>query len=168
VVKILFEYLTIISAGLPQKKVTVGIPHFMTIMLLVYLVNGHFRHNHLNVPDVTIITDRCKGSIAVIDEYFPNAVQFHCSYHCTANILLNCKGGKSKESPYWLYRQLVNCGSTNTLNFVRDKYGGKLMVKQLRYLNDVADINQYPAARCAMGHKVYTYMTTRHHLGWSP
>ena len=40
---------------------------------------------------------------------------------------------------------------------MRDKYGPKLSVTQLRYLNDVVDERQYPAARCAMGHNVYLY-----------
>lgn len=51
-------------------------------------------HTTLNKLDVTIIADQCKGSIAVINEYFPNAFQLHCSYHCVANILLDCKGGR--------------------------------------------------------------------------
>jgi hypothetical protein len=45
----------------------------------------------INKPDVTIITDRSKGSVAVINEYFPEAYHFHYSHYCTANILLNCR-----------------------------------------------------------------------------
>ena len=67
-------------------------------------------HPSINEPDVTIITDQCKGSIAAIRDYFPNAFHFHCSYHHAGNILLHCKGGKGKHSPPWLFRILVNCG----------------------------------------------------------
>ncbi len=115
------------------------------------------QHPSINTADVTIITDQCKGSIAAIKKYIPNAGQFHCSYHRAANIILNCRGGKSKESPHWLYRTLVNCGSMGTLNKIRDKYGPKLSTTQVRYLNDIVDKRQYPAARCAMGHNVYLY-----------
>jgi MULE transposase domain len=116
-------------------------------------------HPSINEADVTIITDRCKGSIAAIDEYFPSAFQFHCSYHRAANILLNCKGGKVKHSSYWLYKTLVNCGSKATLDRVRDKYSHHLTEKQLRYLHneDVKDEAQYPAARCAMGPNIFLY-----------
>lgn len=111
----------------------------------------------LNEPDVTIITDKCKGTEAAIDEYFPNAFQFHCSYHRAANILLSCKGGKTKYSPHWLFRTLVNCGSVATLNRFREKYSGKLKAEQLRILNDPDDEQQYPAARCAMGENIFLY-----------
>ena len=114
-------------------------------------------HPTLNEPDVTIITDRCKGSIAAINEYFPIAFQFHCSYHRAANILLNCKGGKSKHSPHWLFRTLVNCGSVQSLNYMRDKYRTQLTANQLKYLNASSDESQYPAARCAMGDNVFLY-----------
>ena len=114
-------------------------------------------HPTLNQPDVTIITDRCKGSISAIDEYFPNAFQFHCSYHRAANILLNCKGGKSKHSPHWLFRTLVNCGSMESLNYIRDKYAVNLTANQFKYLNSPTDESQYPAARCAMGENIYLY-----------
>jgi hypothetical protein len=116
-------------------------------------------HPSINEADVTIITDRCKGSIAAIDEYFPSAFQFHCSYHRAANILLNCKGGKGKHSAYWLYKTLVNCGSKATLDRVRDKYSHHLTEKQLGYLfnEDVKDEAQFPAARCAMGPNIFLY-----------
>lgn len=106
---------------------------------------------------MTIITDRCKGSIAAIDEYFPNAFQFHCSYHRAANILLNCKGGQTKLSPHWLFKTLVNCGSMESLNYMRDKYAKELTANQLKYLNSPTDQSQYPAARCAMGENIYLY-----------
>ena len=44
-----------------------------------------------------------------------------------------------------------------TLNKIRDKYGPKLSATQVRYLKDIVDERQYPAARCAMGHNVYLY-----------
>ena len=65
------------------------------------------QHPSINAQDVTIITDRCKGSIAAINEYFPTACQFHCSYHRAANIIMKCRGGKSEHSPHWLYRTLT-------------------------------------------------------------
>jgi len=114
-------------------------------------------HPTLNMPEVPIITDRCKGSILAIDEYFPNAFQFHCSYHRAANILLNCKGGKGKLSPHLLFRTLVNCGSVASLNRVSDKYVMHLTANQLKYLNTPTDESQYPAARCAMGDNIFLY-----------
>lgn len=114
-------------------------------------------HPTINEATVTIITDQCKGSIAAFDEYFPNAFQFNCSYHRAANILLNCKGGKTKHSPHWLFKTLVNCGSMQSLQRVREKYSVHLSATQLKYLNDTDDEQQYPAARCAMGNNIFLY-----------
>ena len=114
-------------------------------------------HPTINQPDVTIITDRCKGSIAAINEYFPHAFQFHCAYHRGSNILLNCKGGSSKLSTHWLFKTLVNCGSVESLTHIRNKYQHHLSAQQLNYLNAQTDESQYPAARCAMGENIFLY-----------
>ena len=114
-------------------------------------------HPTLNQPDVTSITDKCTGTEAAIDEFFPNAFQFHCLYHRAANILLNCKGGKLKHSTHWLYCNLVNCGSVETLNRIKEKYSGELSAKQLQYLNEPDNEQKYPAARCAMGDNIFLY-----------
>lgn len=114
-------------------------------------------HPMLNHPDVTIITDQSKGSIAAINQYLPQAFQFHCSYHRAANVLLQLKGGKSKHSPHWVFKALVNCGSVNELQQLKLKYADKLTARQWKYLNDVDDEAQYPAARCAMGNNIFLY-----------
>ena len=114
-------------------------------------------HPSINALDVTIITDQCKGSIAAIGQYFPNAFQFHCSYHRAGNILLQCKGGRVKHSPHWLFKSLVNCGTTEQIDFIREKYKGHLTAHQLKYLNSIPDETQYPAVRCAMGENIFLY-----------
>ncbi len=51
----------------------------------------------------------------------------------------------------------MNCGSVETLNRIREKYSGELSAKQLQYLNEPDDEQQYPAVRCAMGDNIFLY-----------
>ena len=66
-------------------------------------------HPCLNRPDVTIITDQCKGSIGAIREHAAAAFNFHCTYHRLDNVIKYCKGGESKFSPHWVMRRLIAC-----------------------------------------------------------
>ena len=79
-------------------------------------------HPSLNRPEVTIITDQCKGSIGAIRKYVPHAFNFHCSYHRLSNVLVKCKGGSGKHSPHWVFHRLLACNNMASLetSCVRD------------------------------------------------
>ena len=49
-------------------------------------------HPTINRPQVTMMTDQDKGSIASINSCIPNAFNFHCSYHRRENINKYCGG----------------------------------------------------------------------------
>jgi len=73
-------------------------------------------HPSLNRSKVTIISDQCKGSIGAVKKHVPHAFHFHCSYHCLNNIALKCKGGKSKNSPHWVFKKLLACHNIQALD----------------------------------------------------
>lgn len=126
-------------------------------------------HPTINKPDVTFITEWYKkGSIAAIEENFPKAFQFDCSYHCAANKLLNCKEGKAKHSPHGLFRSMVNCGSLLLLNAMRDKNSSKLTANQLKYRNGPMDAMLHSIRRHGVQWVIiFFYMTIRHHQALS-
>jgi hypothetical protein len=124
---------------------------------------GHFWHfsvkHHplLNNALVTLITDQDKGSIHAIKEYVDSSHHFHCSWHWKGNIMKSCGGGKKVNSGWWYFNQLVNCNTVEEIEVLRDKHLSKIATKTLRYINNVPDTAQYPAARCAMSLNIYMY-----------
>ena len=120
-------------------------------------------HPRLDMTDVTIVSDQDKGLFSAIAEVVPQAVNFHCSYHRSQNILKMCGGGKSGTKVYsalWVFNRLLQCRTVQQITNVKDKYFPMMHNKDLQYLNSVPDQNQYPAARCAMTPGVYMYHRT--------
>jgi hypothetical protein len=120
-------------------------------------------HPCLNQTDVTIVTDQDKGLIPAIGELVTNAVNFHCSYHRSQNIIKMCGGGKSGKKVYsalWVYNRLLKCRTITQIDSVKDKYFPLMHSRDLQYLNTLPDHSQYPAARCALTPGVYMYHRT--------
>ena len=120
-------------------------------------------HPCLNMTDVTIVSDQDKGLFSAIAEVVPEAVNFHCSYHRSQNILKMCGGGKSGNKVYsalWVFNRLLQCRTVQQIANVKDKYFPMMHKKDLQYLLTVPDVNQYPAARCAMTPGTYMYHRT--------
>ena len=87
-------------------------------------------HPSLNDPTVTIITDQNKGSITAIAEHVPNAFHFHCSYHHAANVLKNCKGGKVKHLPNYVFKKMVRSNSIAELDWHENRLFSHLNQKE--------------------------------------
>ena len=120
-------------------------------------------HPCLNMTDITIVSDQDKGLFSAIAEVVPEAVNFHCSYHRSQNILKMCGGGKSGNKVYsalWVFNRLLQCRTVQQIANVKDKYFPMMHKKDLQYLLTVPDVNQYPAARCAMTPGTYMYHRT--------
>ena len=74
-------------------------------------------HPCLNETDVTIVSDQDKGLFSAITEEVPEAVNFHCSFHRSQNIVKMC-GTKSGNKVYlalWVYNRLLQCRSVAQL-----------------------------------------------------
>jgi len=120
-------------------------------------------HPCLNQTDVTIVTDQDKGLFSAISDEVSLAVNFHCSYHRSQNILKMCGGGKGGTKMYsalWVYNRLLSCRTVNQIAHVQDKYYPLMHSKDLQYLTNIADHSQYPAARCALTPGTYMYHRT--------
>ena len=114
-------------------------------------------HPSLNSPSNTIITDQDKGSKAAIKRIMPLVVNFCCSYHRRQNILKHCKGGTQVYKALWMFNQLVSTSTMEVLNNKRDRGYTHMAAVDKQYLDSVPDVEQYPAARCAMGADVQMY-----------
>jgi len=120
-------------------------------------------HPCLNKTDVTIVSDQDKGLFSAIAEEATEAVNFHCSYHRSQNILKMCGGGKKGTKQYsaiWVYNRLLQCRTLRQIERVKDKYFNHMDTRDLQYLNSLPDESQYPAARCALTPGVYMYHRT--------
>jgi hypothetical protein len=116
-------------------------------------------HPSLNSPEITILTDQDKGSIAAVAQEIPSAVQFHCSFHRRQNIIKTLGGGKgiTPNTPLWLYNLLCGCHSVAQLESAKTKHYPGMHPTSLRYLTKLADERQYPAARCNMADNICMY-----------
>ena len=114
-------------------------------------------HPCLNHPDITIITDQCKGSIGAIREHAAAAHNFHCSYHRLDNVNKYCKGGQSKFSPHWVMRKLIGCNNMASLEHQMDTLCADLEPDVLKYFKKLPNSVQFPAARCAMSESIFLY-----------
>ena len=111
----------------------------------------------LNHPDITIITDQDKGSIAAIREHVPNTHHFHCFWHWKGNVLKNCQGGEKVNGGWWFFNQLVNCKNSEEMNKCHEENEVNVPAYALQYLARVNDNGQYPGACCDMGQDVFMY-----------
>lgn len=114
-------------------------------------------HPHLNDAKITIITNQCKGSTAAICDILPNAFHFYCSYHRLQNIALKCHGGKGRNSPHSVFRQMLACNNVWELENIREKTAAGLGKKVMEYFNKINDAAQFPSAWCNMDPSVYLY-----------
>ncbi len=99
----------------------------------------------------TVITDQQKGSIPAFAAIVPLAVNFFCSFHRRENIKKFVKGGNGPYSCMWLYNLLLNAQTPAAIDKIKFEHSREMQDNALRYLNNVNDNQQFPAARCAMG-----------------
>jgi hypothetical protein len=114
----------------------------------------------LNSPEITILTDQDKGSIAAVAQEIPSAAQFHCSFHRRQNIMKSLGSGKgvTPNTPLcWLYDLLCGCHSVAQLEAAKAKHYPNMHPTSLRYLVKLANERQYPAARCNMADNICMY-----------
>ena len=105
----------------------------------------------------TMITDQGKGLIEAMKEVLPGIGHLHCSFHRRQNILKVVKGGSQLHSCLWLYNKLMMTTNVTQLEQLKIKEAPNVSDKALKYLNNIPDNSQYPAARCAMGEGIYMY-----------
>ena len=67
------------------------------------------------------------------------------------------KSGTRVYSVLWVYNCLVGCRTVEHIEREKDKYMPMMHAKDAQYLNNLEDADQYPASRCAQGHKIYMY-----------
>ena len=117
-------------------------------------------HPSMNFGEVTIITDQDKGQMNAIAEWLPEAGHFHCSHHRRGNIIKNHGdgGGKIKYSALWrMYNKLLGCRTIEQIQAAKDACFPFMNIRDVIYLNKLADTAQYLAARCDMHDDVYMY-----------
>ena len=105
-------------------------------------------HPCIAAPNYTIITDQQKGLIPALSDVLPEVVNFFCSFHRRQNIMKHVKGGSGPYSCMWLYNMLIKCKLSSTLDKLKFDHSGNMQVNALRYINQVNDYQQFPAARC--------------------
>jgi hypothetical protein len=120
----------------------------------------HNCHPTLNTATNTYISDQCKGLIESIKEVLPTGGSLHCSFHWQNNIDKVVKGGRGPNLCKWLYNKLMQATNVNELEKIKRDNAVNVSDKALNYLNSMEDVNQYPAARCAMGEGIYLYNRT--------
>ena len=113
----------------------------------------------MNLPDVTIVTDQDKGQKSAISEVMDQAGQFYCAHHRRGNIIKMCgaASGNRIYSALWVYNRLVGCRTVEQIE--REKTSSMPMMhpNDARYLNNLNDDEQYPAARCNKCPGIYMY-----------
>ena len=113
----------------------------------------------MNLPDVTIVTDQDKGQNSAINKVTDQAGHFHCAHHRRGNIIKMCgaASGNRIYSAQWVYNRLVGCQTVEQLE--REKISSMPMmhVNDARYLNNLDNDEQYPAARCNKCPGIYMY-----------
>jgi len=119
-------------------------------------------HPCLNESDVTIVTDQDKGLETAIADVVSNAINFHCSYHRSTNIIKMCgaKSGNRVYSALYVYNKLLKCRSVDQIQREKDKNFPFMHTGDLRYLTSLKDHAQYPAARCHLSAGTYMYHRT--------
>jgi hypothetical protein len=116
-------------------------------------------HPLLNLPDVTIVTDQDKGQKSAIKTIMDETGHFHCAHHRRGNIIKMCgsKSGTRVYSALWVYNRLVGCRTVEHIEREKAKYMTMMHAKDIQYLNNLEDPEQYPASRCAQGPGIYMY-----------
>ena len=119
-------------------------------------------HPCLNQTDVTIVTDQDNRLETAIAKEVSHAVNFHCSYHRSQNIINMCgaKSGNRVYSAHYVYNSLLQCRTVTQTKKEKEKNFPFMHSSDLKYLNNLSDHVQYPAARCALSAGTYMYHRT--------
>ena len=109
-------------------------------------------HPTINQPQVTIMTDQDKGSIASVANVTPQAHNFHCSHYRRENIIKACGGGKGIKplTALWLYNKLSECSNMQEINTKTAKFLHQLHERDRHFLTKIPNEKQFAAAPCAM------------------
>ena len=124
-----------------------------------FIINPHPCLNH---KYITIVTDQDKGLCSAITEEVCEAVNFHCSFHRSQNIIKMCgaKSGNRVHLALWVYNRLLQCRTVAQLEREKTKKISKMHQTDLQYLHSLTDESQYPAARCTKAPEVYMFHHT--------
>jgi hypothetical protein len=116
-------------------------------------------HPTMNLPDVTIVTDQDKGQKSAISEVMDQAGQFYCAHHRRGNIIKMCgaASGNRIYSALWVYNRLVGCRTVEQIEREKTSSMPMMHANDARYLNNLNDDEQYPAARCNKCPGIYMY-----------
>jgi hypothetical protein len=98
-------------------------------------------HPSIDRGEVTIISDQDKGIKSTIKEVLQSVGHFFCSWHQCKNIVLQC-GGAGGQVPYsalWMFNKLSKCRLVAQWERECDRYFHKMHLKDVQYLNSVAD-----------------------------
>ena len=103
----------------------------------------------MNLPDVTVVTDQDKGQKSAISEVMDQAGQFYCAHHRRGNIIKMCgaASGNRIYSALWVYNRLVGCRTVEQIEREKTSSMPMMHTNDARYLNNLNDDEQYPAAR---------------------
>jgi hypothetical protein len=116
------------------------------------------QHVGLNHCTKTYIADQAKGLVESVKGVMKEAGHFHCSYHQRKNILTYCKGGTKQYSATWLYDKLMFAKTQAEIDQIREESAPFMSDKALKYVNDLPDVEQYPAARVEVSPNYDVYM----------
>jgi hypothetical protein len=110
-----------------------------------------------------IITNQDKASLSAMVDTVSLAGRFLCSFHCQQNIIKKCGAGNGQRalSALWMYNLLIGCKSVASLSTTRKECKDKIFPTDHRYLFNIAEEMQFPAARCAQGDSVCMYGNMR-------
>jgi hypothetical protein len=116
-------------------------------------------HPTINRPQVIIMTDQDKGSIASEANLTPLAHNFHCSHHRHENISKACGGGKSVKplTALWLYNKLAERSNMQEINTKTVKFLHQLHERDRHFLTKIPNEKQFAAAHCAMRPDICMY-----------
>ncbi len=113
----------------------------------------------------TIITNQDKGSLSAMEEIFPLAGRFLCSFHCLQNIMKKCSGetGQRPMSAMWMYNLLMGCKSVASLSATRKQYKEKMYPTDRHYLFNIAEEIHAP-----LGARAYPIILSKYFLSVRP
>ncbi len=116
-------------------------------------------HPTINQFNYTIFTNQVKGFLLAMEDTVPLARRFLCSFHCQQNIIKKCGDGNGQRalSALWMCNLLIGCKSVASLPTTRKKDEDKMLPTDRRYLFNIAQEIQFPAARYAQGNPVCMY-----------
>ena len=63
------------------------------------------------------------------------------------NVAKNCKGGRDKDTPHWIFKQYLSCNNMSDFEVMQDKHHHKLGAKYSGYFyrRKITNEEQFPA-----------------------